>query len=88
MYSLDRTQKLKVITIITSVLFFVLSFCGYLFGGHELIDHDFMNEAFSSIAMVVCFVGGIITLLLALLVNAIQKDIAEHLRYLDNKNEK
>ena len=47
-----------------------------------------MNEAFSSIAMVVCFVGGIITLLLALALNAIQKDIAEHLRYLDNENEK
>ncbi len=85
MYTLDRTQKVKIITICLCIAFFGLTVVGYLGGGYEILKYGFMNEVFYSIMMIVCFACGIMLLLLSVLINAIQNDLSEHLKYLDSK---
>lgn len=82
MYTLDRVQKAKIVTICLCILSFVISIICYAKGGDELIQHGFMNEPLASILMIACFICGLILLLLCCVIHAVQKDMAEHLKYL------
>ena len=85
MYSLDRTNKIKIVCQILSVVFLVLSVISYFRGGDELLTHNFINDPFHSIVMIVSFGTAIVCFLISVVIHAIQKDIAEYLKYLDNQ---
>ncbi len=88
MYLLERTQKIKIVIALLSVVSFILSIVGFLGGGAEFFKHGFMNNPFFVMIMVTFFAVGIVFTILCLTVNAIQKDIAEQLKYLDTKAHK
>ena len=85
MYSLDRTQKLFFVTLCLCVISFAGSYFGYCKGGDDIIWNGFMNFPLPAILMVVCFAVGVAFLVISLALYAIQKDLAEHLRYLEKK---
>ena len=85
MYVLDRTQKGKIVTICLCIHSFALSVFSYAKGGDELLRHGFMNQAFFSIRMIACFACGIVLLRLSALIDALQKDIAGHLKSLEKR---
>ena len=65
--------------------FFCLSLEGLVGGGYEIVEYGFMNEPLPSIVMVAAFFAGVISLLLCLTLHALQKDIAEQLKCLENQ---
>lgn len=86
MYRLDRTRKCRISFGVLAIVFLVLSVCGYMGGGYEILEYGFMNEPLPSIVMVsslfcagVCFVG-------FLGLRALEKDIAEWLKIIDRKD--
>lgn len=85
MYSLDRINKIKIVCGILSVVFLAVSVISYFKGGDELLTNNFINDPFHSIIMVASFGTAIVCFLISVVIRAIQKDIAEHLKYLDNK---
>ena len=85
MYSLDRTRKVKVVLGVLTALFVVLFIIGFAGGGHELIFDGFMNDPLYAIVMVAAFFAAIISIVGLLIVNALEKDIVEWLRILDNR---
>ena len=86
MYRLDRTRKYKVVFGILTLVFFVLFIRGFMHGGAEIIIDDFMNEPLPSIVMVSSLFCSIICLICFFVVNALEKDIAEWLKIIDQKN--
>ena len=87
MYQLERTRKWKRIFCALTVLFFFLSFLGYIAGGYELVAYGFITNApLVCVIMVISLFSAIICLAVCLTINAIEKDIAEWLEILDTKN--
>ena len=86
MYKLDRTCEYKIIFGVLTFVFFVLFVRGFMSGGAEIIFDGFMNEPLPSIVMVSSLFCGIICLICFLVVNALEKDIAEWLKIIDQKN--
>lgn len=82
MYKLERTKKIKTVTICLCILNFVVSIWGYKYGGIDMLEYDFINFPFACILMVACFIAGIIFLVISIAIHAIQKDVEEHLAYL------
>ncbi len=85
MYSLERTGKIKIVSWILSIIFLLISILCYFRGGDELLSYGFMNEPFCAVVMVAAFFVALVCALIAVALHAIQKDIAEHLKYLDHK---
>ena len=85
MYKLERMKKWKIRWGIAAVVCFCLSLEGLVGGGYEIIEYGFMNEPLPSIVMVAAFFAGVISLLLCLSLHALQKDIAEQLKCLENQ---
>lgn len=72
MYSMDRTQKFKIIFYVLSLISFVISVI------------DFLNRGSQTIAFI--FLGlFLLLLLLGLTLNAIQKDLSENFKHLNAK---
>lgn len=85
MYTLERTKKMKAIWGSMTAGFFCLSVWGFGAGGAEPIFDGYMNEPLPSIVMVVAFFASILSLTICLTLNAIEKDAADHLSYLKNR---
>lgn len=86
MYKLDRTRKYKIVFGILTLVFFVFLVRGFMRGGAEIIIDGFMNEPLPSIVMVSSLFSAIICLICFLVVNALEKDIAEWLEIIDRQN--
>lgn len=72
MYSMDRTQKFKIIFYVLSLISFVVSVI------------DFLNRDSQTIAFI--FLGlFLLLLLLGVTLNAIQKDLSENFKHLNAK---
>lgn len=72
MYSMDRTQKFKIIFYVLSLISFVISVI------------DFLNRGSQTIAFI--FLGlFLLLLLLGVTLNAIQKDLSENFKHLNAK---
>lgn len=84
MYTLERTCKYKAVWGILSVCFLAISIWGLFYGGEEILRYGFMNEPFPSITMVVSFFAAIISFFIFLTLRAIQKDIKEQLKCMEN----
>ena len=82
MYKLERTKKVKAVTICLCILSFIVSFFSCQAGGYDMLQYDFINFPFACILMVSCFISGIIFLVISIAIHAIQKDVEEHLAYL------
>lgn len=78
MYKLERTKKVKAVTICLGILSFIVSFFSCQAGGYEMLEHDFINFPFACILMVACFIAGIILLVISIAIHTIQKDVEEH----------
>ena len=85
MYTMERTCKYRIVWGILSICFFAISIWGYCHGGNELLQYGFMNEPLQSIMMVASFFAAIISFLIFLTLHAIQKDIADQLKCMDNQ---
>ena len=85
MYSLDRTRKAKIFLGVLVVLFLVLSILGFAGGGRELIFDGYMNDPLFAIVMIAGFFAALISFVGLLVVNALEKDIAEWLKILDKR---
>lgn len=85
MYTLERTKKMKVIWGCLSSGFFGLSVWCFLLGGAEPVFYGYMNEPLPSIVMVAAFFASVLSLVVCLTIHALQKDMAEELKYLKNK---
>ena len=81
MYSLDRTKKANAVVLALSILSFALSAYFYFRGGYDLFEYE--NWLRPALLMGLTFLMGILLLILFFIVRAIQKDMAEHLRYLN-----
>ena len=86
MYKLERTRKYKLIFGVLAFVFFVLFIRGFMRGGAEIIIDGFMSEPLPSIVMVSSLLCSIICLLCFLVVNALEKDISEWLKIIDQQN--
>lgn len=85
MYALDRAKKCRVAAIVLTLLFAALTVWGYCAGGYEIIEYGFMNEPLSSFVMVASFFAAAISLFLCFLIRAIEKDMAENLKSIDQE---
>ena len=85
MYKLDRARRYKVIFGVLALVFFCMFLLGYAGGGYETIMYGFMNEPLSSIIMVSSLFCAVVCLVGALVINALEKDIAEWLKILETK---
>ena len=79
MYKLERTKKVKAVTICLGILSFIVSFFSCQAGGYEMLEHDFINFPFACILMVACFIAGIILLVISIAIHTIQKDVEDEL---------
>lgn len=86
MYRLDRTRKCKIVLGVFTIVFLVLSVCGYMGGGYEILEYGFMNEPLPSIIMVSSLFCAVICFVSFLGLNALEKDIAEWLKIIDKKD--
>ena len=86
MYRLDRTRKCRIAFCVLATVFLVLSVCGYMGGGYEILEYGFMNEPLPSIVMVSSFFCAFICFASVLGLNALEKDIAEWLKIIDRKD--
>ena len=84
MYTLERTCKCKIVWGILAFCFLAISLWGLYYGGDELLRYGFINEPFPSITMVASFFAAIISFFIFLTLHAIQKDIAEQLKRMEN----
>lgn len=84
MYTLERTCKYKAVWGILSFCFLAISIWGLFYGGEEILRYGFMNEPLPSITMVASFFAAIISFFIFLTLHAIQKDIAEQLKCMEN----
>lgn len=82
MYTLERTKKMKVIWGCLAAGFFGLSVLCFMAGGAEPIFDGYMNEPLPSIVMVAAFFASVLSVVISLTLNAIEKDAADHLSYL------
>lgn len=87
MYDLDRTKKTMIAMFCISVVSLILAFIGFAGGGEELIRNGIMNNPGHTILM---FVGAgmfILSFLTGIGFKALCKDIAEVLKYIDNRKQ-
>lgn len=82
MYTLERTKKMKAIWGCMASGLFGLSVWCFLRGGAEPIFYGYMNEPLPSIVMVAAFLASVLSLVICLTIYALEKDVADHLRYL------
>ncbi len=85
MYTLERTKKMKTIWGCMAAGFFGLSVWNFLRGGAEPIFYGYMNRPLPTIVMVAAFFASLLSLVVCLTLNAIEKDAADHLSYLKNQ---
>lgn len=71
MYKLERTQRVKIILGVGTFLSLLFAVLGYRYGGENL--------------MVIALVAALFSGILYLIINAIQKDVEEQLKNLDNR---
>jgi len=83
MFSLERTHRLRIASIILCLLSFAVGVYGWAAGGAEMLSHGFINEPLPCILMVACIGFAVIFLFLFLLIGAIEKDIKENLESVD-----
>lgn len=86
MYTLERTKKMKAIWGSLTAVFFGLSVWCFGAGGAEPIFYGYMNEPLPSIVMVTAFFSSILSLVICLTLNGIEKDAADHLSYLKRQD--
>ena len=83
MYKLERTQRMKVLTLILALICIALSFFCFLRNG-GIFSLDFNCPWYVPLFFV--FLGaGILLLILFFALGAVQKDLAEQLEFLDEK---
>lgn len=85
MYTLERTKKMKAIWGCMTAGFFGLSVCSFLRGGAWMIFDGHMDAPLASIVMIVAFFASILSLVICLTIHALEKDMADHLRYLKHQ---
>lgn len=85
MYVLERTKKVIIAMFCLSAVSLLLAFIGFAGGGEELIRYGFMNNPGHTILMFVSTGVFVISLLTGVGFKALCKDIAEELKYIDNK---
>ena len=88
MFALQRAKKSSFGFFILAALSFIFAFIGFANGGAEFITHGFWNEPAYIVLMFVAGSSFIICFALGFAFCGIQKDIAEHLQYLNSKLEK
>ena len=71
---------------IFSALSLWLSGVAWFRGGNQLVLDGFLNEPLASILMVMFWGLAILFFVLGLVIRAISRDIREHLKYLDQKD--
>ena len=86
MFELDTAKKYMVRIFILSGLSLWFSGVAWFRGGYQLILYGFMNEPLASILMVMFWGLTILFFVLGLVIRAISRDIREHLKYLDQKD--
>lgn len=85
MFDLDRTKKTIVAMFCLSAVSLVLAFMGFAVGGSELIRNGIMNSPGHTILMFASFGIFILSLLTGIGFRALSKDIAEELKYLNDR---
>ena len=85
MFNLDRTKKVIIAMFSLSAVSLILSFIGFAVGGSELIMNGFMNSPGHTILMFVSFGIFILSLLTGIGFRALSKDIAEELKYFNDR---
>ncbi len=85
MFNLDRTKKVIIAMFSLSAVSLVLSFIGFAVGGSELIMNGYMNSPGHTILMFASFGVFILSLLTGIGFRALSKDIAEELKYLNDR---
>ena len=86
MYTLERTKKMKAIWGVLCAGFFGLSVLGFFKGGAWLLFEGHIDRPLASIVMVVAFFAAILSLVICLTLNGIEKDAADHLSYLKRQD--
>lgn len=87
MYDLERTKKTIVTMFCLSVVSLTLTFIGLFGGGEELIRDGIMNKPGYTILMFVSAGIFIISLFTGFGFRALSRDLAEELKYIDNKKQ-
>ena len=87
MYAMDRTRKCRAAAVVLTLLFAACTVWGFCAGGGEVIECGFMNEPLPTIVMVVSFFAAVISLFLCFLIRALEKDMAENLKSIDNNRQ-
>ena len=87
MYVMDRTRKCRTAAVALTLLFAACMVWGFCAGGGEVIECGFMNEPLPTIVMVVSFFAAVISLFLCFLIRALEKDMAENLKSIDNNRQ-
>ena len=85
MYKLERTRIGKIIFGMLASVFGILCLWCFAAGGSDLVFYGFTNTPLASLIMVASLFAAIICLAVCLTINALEKDIAEWLKILDNK---
>lgn len=83
MYRLERIHKCKIVFGILSIVFLCLFAFG-IAGGYEIINFDLMSETVLAAVLVTLPICALICVIVFLILNALEKDISEWLKKLDN----
>lgn len=84
MYSLDTTQKFKIAALLLALLFIALAVLPLFLGGSGLLKNVSVDGEYLTILMVGSLCMAFVFFFLFLALRAIQKDIKEHLKYLND----